>query len=131
MTNLIKFITKKLDLGQFVSVIFLDIRKAFDSVNHKVLLKKLRKLNILKQYLYILESYLSNRKQFTRIGIQLSEPKNIKAGIVQGSRLGLSLFRFYINDIFQLVLHETIQLFADDGAIGYCADSLEELQLKM
>lgn len=94
-------------------------------------MKKLRKLNIPLQCLKLLESYLSNRKQFTKIGTHRSAPKTIKTGIVQGSHLGPSLFGFYINDIFQLVLHGTVQLFADDGAILYSADSLEELQVKM
>lgn len=86
-------------------------------MNHKVLMRKLRKLNLLSHLFNLLQSYLSNRKQFTKIGVQSSEPADIKTEIVQGSRLGTRLFGFYINDIFQLALNSAIQLFADDGAI--------------
>ncbi len=55
----------------------------------------------------------------------------ITTGIVQGSRLGPTIFGYYINDIFQLNLNGTVQLFADDGAIMYNSNTLEELQSKM
>lgn len=131
VTNLTNFITENLDRGKYVGIIFLDIRKAFDSVNHEILMKKLRKLNLPTHLLNLLQSYLSNRKQFTKIGRHRSELAEITTGIVQGSRLGPTIFGFYINDIFQLVLKGIVQLFADDGAIMYKADTLEELQSKM
>lgn len=131
VTNLTHFVTTNLDRGKYVGIIFLDIRKAFDSVNHEILMKKLHKLNLPTRLLNLLRSYLSNRKQFTKVGKHRSEPAEIRTGIVQGSRLGPSIFGFYINDIFQLVLYGVIQLFADDGAILYEANSLEELQTKM
>lgn len=94
-------------------------------------MRKLSKLNLPTHLYNLLQSYLSNRKQFVKIGTNRSERAEIKTGIVQGSRLGPSLFGFYINDIFQLALNGLIQLFADDGAILYKADSLSELQSQM
>lgn len=94
-------------------------------------MRKLRKLNLPSHLMNLLQSYLSNRKQFTKIGNHRSESAEILTGIVQGSHLGPSIFGFYINDIFQLVLNGLIQLFADDGAILYKANKLHELQSKM
>lgn len=121
------FLSTHLDKGDFVAVIFLDIQKAFDCVNHQILLKKLEKLGLSGRELRIIESYLADRRQFVKVGDAFSSLRAIMRGVPQGSRLGPILFIFYINDVFQLLLKGELQLFADDAALKYRATSLDQL----
>ena len=99
-----------LDNGQYVCGIFVDLEKAFDTVNHTVLCEKGNVNNLLK-------SYLSNRKQYVSLKGLDSEVREITCGVPQGSSLGPLLFLLYIND-FRLCLPETSSgHFADDTFI--------------
>lgn len=114
-----------------MSCLFLDIRKAFDSVQHELLIYKLRKLGLTDLQLNLFKSYLSNRIQVVCIDGKNSEEHYISTGVPQGSILGPCLFRFFINDMCLLKLHGILQLFADDAGILYENDSLEQLLLYM
>ena len=99
--------------------IFLDFAKAFDTVNHSILINKLNHYGIRGNSLKWLESYLSNRTQCVQIGNQLSEKMTINCGVPQGSVLGPLLFLLYINDIANSSNLINFQLFADDTCIFY------------
>ena len=88
-----------LQLKSFVNLMFLDIKKAFHSVSHIKLLKKLEHYGIRGVANQLLESYLTNRKQFVSIRNVSSSLKSINFGVPQGSILGLLLFLIYINDL--------------------------------
>jgi retron-type reverse transcriptase len=86
------------DRKMFNLVVLIDLKKAFDTVDHQILLKKLELYGIKGQALYFLESYLSNRNQKCQIQGSVSSEKLIKCGVPQGSILGPLFFLLYIND---------------------------------
>jgi hypothetical protein len=107
------------DGGEFVSCIFVDLRKAFDCVNHSILLRKLRCAGIGEKNYEMFASYLNDRKQFIEMNSLSSTMLTIKSGIPQGSLIGPILFNFYVNDLFRLSLHGTLQMYADDTVLTY------------
>ena len=99
--------------------IFVDLEKAFDTVNHKILCDKLDFYGLRGNVNKLLRSYLSKRKQYVSVNGFDSEVKNVTCGVPQGSSLGPLLFLLYIND-FRLCLSETsFGHFADDTFIIY------------
>ena len=116
---------------KFVScILFLDLKKAFDSVSHQILLKKLEYYGVKGVALNLFESYLTNRRQLTVINGYASVLDIIEWGVPQGSVLGPLLFLIFINDIPHASDLGT-WLFADDTALVTSASSLPLLQNKM
>ena len=100
-------------------IIFLDIKKAFDTVNHEILLKKLSYYGIGGTVLAWFENFLSDRYQCTRINGKISSFLEILSGVPQGSIIGPILFSIYINDIIFACNLSKPYLFADDGALFF------------
>ena len=99
--------------------IFLDFAKAFDTVNHQILLQKLHHYGIKNKALIWFKSYLTNRTQYTEVGDTLSDVGFINCGVPQGSVLGPLLFLLYINDISESSQLLKFFLFADDTTVFY------------
>ena len=110
-------IYNNLDKSKPVIATFLDLAKAFDTVNHDILLAKLYRYGIRGSAHRLSASYLSNRKQKVRIKNHNSEYQNIITGVPQGTILEPLLFILYINDLLTDVDKETIISYADDTVI--------------
>ena len=102
--------------------IFLDFAKAFDTVNHNILLDKLKFYGVHGKTLDLFDSYLSGRTQVVEVNGHMSDKGVIKHGVPQGSILGPLLFLLYINDISQSSDILKFFLFADDTTVYYSAD---------
>ena len=109
---------------------FLDLRKAFDLINHDLLLLKLSHYGFRGRCFEYLKSYFSNRKQYVYIDGQASDMKNVTHGVPQGSILGPLCFNLFINDLPLAVDVNTV-LFADDAAFVITAPTLIELYSKI
>ena len=109
--------------------VFVDLQKAFDTINYKILLKKLQIYGIQGIPLKLIENYLSNRTQSVRIEDSLSTPKSITIGLPQGSLLGPLLFLFFINDLPNISDKFKSILFADDTTLSFETTTQDELNI--
>ena len=121
-------ITKALDSGNYAASVFLDFAKAFDTVNHQILLSKLENYGIRGPAKACFESYLKNRHQIVKIGDTLSDKMQIVRGVPQGSILGPILFLLYINDIKNSSKILKFFLYADDTSTFLISKSIQELE---
>ncbi|CAB3246280.1 unnamed protein product [Arctia plantaginis] len=126
--DLITKIKNKIDQKQIVLGIFIDLKKAFDTISHEILLQKLFNIGIKDKALRILTSYLSGREQIVKIGQHHSSPKYLTYGVPQGSILGPLLYLIYINDISQIGLKGDISLYADDTCLFYYGHSVDAMK---
>ena len=117
--QLTKEIYESFDENKFTLGVFIDLSKAFDTVNHKILLKKLTYFGIKGVYLDWFNSYLRNRKQFIFYNDKNSSMLDITCGVPQGSILGPLLFLLYINDLQKASSIIKPIMFADDTNIFF------------
>jgi len=127
LINLVDKIANFIDDKNYVICVMIDIKKAFDSLNHKILLEELLNYGFRGNVIKLLESYLSNRYQYVFYNGQTSTSRKITTGIPQGSILGPLLFLLYINDLKSSVTEDTPILFADDATLTYANYSLPTL----
>ena len=119
----IKNITEELNKRKLVGSIYLDFAKAFDSINHLILLAKLENMGFSKKLVKWIQSYLGKRKIRTKLNNSFSTTQDLLCGVPQGSILGPTLFLCYINDLAITIkqARANISLFADDAVI-YCSN---------
>ena len=108
-----------------IHYICIDLSRAFDTLSHDILLKKLYKYGIRGSAWNWVKSYLSNRKQYVSYGSEKSDTGNIEIGVPQGSILGPLLFLLYINDLCDVSHRVSFIQFADDTSIYCTGSSLE------
>ena len=117
-----------MDNGNLSAVVFLDIRKAFHTVDHTILLQKLNCYGIQGDSVKLLESYLTDRMQCCSVNGHISPLEIIKYGVPQGSILGPLLFIVYTNDVPKSVNNVDITMFADDTNFMRTISSLNEIK---
>ena len=121
ITQLIEDITNANEEKKFTAGVFIDLKKAFDTIDHSLLLKKLDHYGVRGVSNDWLRSYLSDRKQYVSFNSLKSDLMSISCGVPQGSILGPKLFILYINDICNVSKLLQFVLFADDTNI-FCSD---------
>ena len=102
-----------------VGIVFVDFKKAFDSISHPLLLQKLHRVGISGDLWSWIDSYLANRTQVTIINGQKSSPRTVTFGVPQGSVLGPTLFSLYCNDLPDIINNNdgVVHMYADDTTI--------------
>ena len=130
LVELIDKIRNSIDDGEMTCGIFVDLSKAFDTVNHNILLQKLDHYGFRGITNKLLESYLSNRKQYVEINNTKSSYKPITCGVPQGSVLGPLLFLIFINDLPNCCPSGNSRIFADDTTVFFKAKNSTEVRNK-
>ena len=128
LLELVDMIKHELDSGHYVMGVFIDFKKAFDTVDHAILLEKLSYYGVRGHVNNFFKSYLLNRSQYTVINDIQSSTQPITCGVPQGSVLGPILFLLYINDIYKITNSAKVRLFADDTSIYFKDKSVDMLK---
>ena len=127
LVSITEDIRQALDNNSFACGIFIDLQKAFDTVDHNILLKTLEHYGVRGLANDWFHSYLLNRKQYVSISGFDSNMHNMKFGVPQGSVLGPLLFLIYINDLHLSIHYSTTRLFADDTNLLIKHNCLKQL----
>ena len=126
--DIVNAIQINMNQGIFSCGVFIDLKKAFDTGDHNILLDKLNHYGFCGIITDWFSSYLNNRMQSIQIGPYISNKANVSYGFFQGSVLGPLLFLLYVNDIHQCSNKLKFYLFADDNNILYADKNLKSLE---
>ncbi len=129
--SLVATIFNNMSQGLLTGVLFLDLKKAFDTVDHSILLRKLHMYGMGPGAVDWFEHYLTNRVQCTKINNKLSDFQAITCGVPQGSILGPLMFILYINDMESVITDCKLSLYADDTALYFSNTSFVELMMTL
>jgi len=131
LLQLIDELASSVDKKRITVGVFIDLAKAFDTVDHRILLQKLEHYGIRGNVLAMFASYIGNRKQYVTIDGVRSELANIICGVPQGSILGPILFLLYINDLTLISTKLKNIMFADDTNLFLTGNSIAEVEQQL
>ena len=126
--ELIREVVDNMNRGRKNIAVFLDLAKAFDTVSHPILLETLERYGMRGIVLDVFKSYLMGRTQYVKVGKSLSEPKQIKMGVPQGTVLGPILFNLYINTLYSLDMEGRFFAYADDTVLLVSGSTWEDVK---
>ena len=129
--NVLNKVYKSIDINHPTSLTCLDLSKAFDCVQHSLLINKLRKTRLSPTFLNLMHSYFQNRLQVTKIDNVISSPLSVKNGVAQGGILSGLLFNFYINSLNMNTFYSSITVYCDDISLVTTADNTTLLKQKL
>ena len=129
LIDITNWIQEACDNGQYACGIYVDFKKAFDTVNHNILLDKLSHYGVREIENNWFKTYLTNRKQHVTVSGQTSDNALIEFGVPQGSFLGSLLFLIYINDLNQAIQLSRVHYFADDTILLLQDNSLKKINI--
>ena len=121
-------IRRNIDQGRLTGAVFIDLRKAFDTVDHAVLLRKLSSLGVVQSELHWFRNYLMNRTQVVDYHDVSSAAESVSIGVPQGSILGPLLFILHLNDLPDVVVECSILMYADDTVLFFSAPQASTIQ---
>ena len=130
ITELVCHITNAIENKQNTVSVILDLSKAFDTIDHKMLLHKLEFYGVRGLALNWFQSYLTDRKQYVLYNNVQSQTLDITCGVPQGSVLGPILFLVYVNDIANCLTHSKLISFADDTTVFFSSKCINDLYIK-
>ena len=125
------YLLDNMDKGRILGLTMVDLRKAFNLVNHKTLLQKLTLYGLDDNALAWFTSYLSNREFYVSIDNHMSDKATIASGVPQGSILDPLLFVIYMNDLPLRISNSNVELFADDATLYASASTVNEVEQQL
>ena len=130
LLHLTDYIRLQTDQGNYTGMVLLDLQKPFDTVDHTILLDKLKAMGLNDTGINWFHSYLTDRSQFVNIGDTMSSPGLITCGVPQGSILGPLLFLVYVNDMVSAVKCKLL-LYADDSALLVSGKDITKIEKEL
>ena len=131
VTFFVDNIHRNMDNGLITGAVFIDLKKAFDTIDHHLLLNKLQRYGICDRTLHWFSSYLQGRFQRVEVDKVLLSPLETVSGVPQGSILGPLLFILYINDMSSCVCFSNVMLYADDTVLFFAGKTAIELETSL
>ena len=113
-----------LENSEYTAVTFIGLKKAFDTVNHDILIQKLEHYGVQNKVIRWFCSYPTNRKQCCKVNGRLSDLESITTGVAQGSCLGPLRFIIYVNDLHFSQRHSDVSMYADDRSLSFSSKSI-------